>query len=401
VNRSLGGNGITTGDEVADAQIVIDDINRHGGVLGRQLVPLFFSRDAQSAAPVADQANTECSFYTQDHHVFAVLLGNGPVDWAVKPCLNRVGVPTITSHIVSLDDGDPTLARDVDVSGMSESHLATAMMGALSAEHWFTPWNSSTGAPGKLRAKVGVVAYDIPAVSRALQQVVLPELRRLGYPADPNDVRQIPVPQATSDDARTEAALQNAMLRLRNDHVDHVVLVDNGGAMTLLFANNAYSQRYLPRYAGTSSNGFQALLDGGDIQKAVMNGAVGAGWEPVIDLPYTSDGPGAFTTPARKACLALMTTQHQAFSDSNAEAVALGYCDKGYFLRKVLTLAGSPTWTAYLNALDRLDSAFAPARGLGSKFAPGWHDGGAAYYDYVFNQSCGCMGYRGARHAVS
>jgi hypothetical protein len=275
------------------------------------------------------------------------------------------------------------------------------MMGALAAEHWFTPWNASTGKPGKLHAKVGVVAYDIPAVSRALQQVVLPELRRLGYPADPNDVRQIPVPQATSDDARAEAALQNAMLRMRSDNVDHVLLVDNGGAMTLLFANNAYSQRYFPRYAGTSSNGFQALLDGGDIQKAVMNGAVGAGWEPVTDLPYTSAGPEPFTTPARKACLALMTARHQTFSDSNAEAVALGYCDKGYFLRQVLTEAGSPTWTAYLNALDRLGSAFAPARGLASRFAAGWHDGGAAYFDYVFNASCGCMAYHGARHALS
>jgi hypothetical protein len=96
-----------------------------------------------------------------------------------------------------------------------------------------------------------------------------------------------------------------------------------------------------------------------------------------------------------------MTAQSQTFSDSNAQAVALGYCDKGYFLRQVLTRAGSPTWTAYLSALDRLGGAFAPARGLGSRFAAGWHDGGAAYYDYVFSTSCGCMAYHGAKHSVS
>jgi hypothetical protein len=55
----------------------------------------------------------------------------------------------------------------------------------------------------------------------------------------------------------------------------------------------------------------------------------------------------------------------------------------------------------YLSALDRLGSAFAPARGLASRFVGGWHDGGAAYFDYVFNASCGCMAYHGARHALS
>lgn len=399
-NAALGGKGITTGNEKADAQIAINDINAHGGVLGRKVVAVFSVRDAQSTASVASQAQAECTFFTQDHHVAVAFLGNGPVDWAEKPCLNAAGVPAITSHIASLDDADSRLRPDVDVAGMDEMHLAAATMHALAAEGWYSPWNSATGAAGTTPAKTGVVSYDLPAVVQAVKGVVLPALNQAGYPAAAADVFQIPVPQSTADDSTAEGALQNAMLRLRGDGVDHVVLVDNGGAMTLLFSNDAFSQHYFPRYAGSSANGFQALLDGGDIQAATMAGAVGAGWEPVIDLPFASSAKGPFMTTTRATCLALMQRNGQSFSDSNSEAVALGYCDKLHFFQRAEQLAGAVGLAAFESAVDRVGS-FASYRGLGSTFAPGWHDGASTYVDLVFDGTCGCMSYHGQREVVA
>ena len=399
-NAALGGKGITTGNEKADAQIAISDINAHGGILGRKVVAVFNVRDAQSTDNVASQAQAECTFFTQDKHVAVAFLGNGPIDWAEKPCLNAAGVPAITSHIASLDDADPRLRADVDVAGMDEMHLASAMMHALSAEGWYSPWNSTTGAAGTTVAKTGVISYDLPAVVQGVKSVVLPALQQAGHPAAAQDVFQIPVPQSTADDSTAEGALQNAMLRLRGDGVDHLVLVDNGGAMTLLFSNDAFSQHYFPRYAGTSANGFQALLDGGDIQPSTMAGAVGAGWEPVIDLPFASSPKGPFMTSSRGACVALMQKNGQSFSDSNSEAVALGYCDKLHFFQQAEQLAGAVGLGPFESAVDRVGS-FASYRGLGSTFRFGWHDGGSTYVDLVFDNGCGCMSYRGQRQVVS
>jgi hypothetical protein len=395
-NAAFGGQGITTGNEPADARAVIAEINKHGGLLGRTIVPLFYERDAQSTTPVAQQAQRECSFFTDDHKVFATLLGNGPIDWAEKPCLNKVGVPAITSHIVSLDDGDPRLSSNVDVAGMSELSLATAQLRAIESQKWLNPWNSTTGAPGTTPAKVGLVSYDLPAVNHAVDQVLLPGLKRLGHAVEQQNIYRIAVPQATSDDASAEAALQNAMLKMRSNNVDHVVVVDNGGAMTLLFANNLYSQRYFPRLAGTSSNGFQALLTGGSIQPQVLHGLVGAGWEPVIDLPFTVKQ----ASPARASCQKLMRAAGQTFSDANSEAVALGYCDKLTFLQAAVKLAGALTSGAYLSAIDRLGS-FTTARGLGSTFGPGRHDGGNAFRDMLFDTGCGCVAYSGPTRTVT
>lgn len=395
-NAAFGGQGITTGSEPSDARAVIDSLNKRGGLLGRKVVPLFKERDAQSTVPVANQAQQECSFFTDDHKVFAVLLGNGPVDWAEKPCLAKAGVPTITSHIVSLDDGTAGASLHVDVAGMSERTMVTALLGSISRQSWLSPWSFATGAPGTTKAKVGLVHYDLPAVNRAVKDVLLPGMRRLGSPVDPSDVFAISVPQATSDDAAAEAALQNAVLRLRSDGVDHLLVVDNGGAMTLLLANDLFAQRYLPRLAGTSSNGFQALLTGNNIQPSVLHGLVGTGWQPVIDLPFSDVG----ASPERVSCLKLLRAAGQTFSDANAEAVALGYCDKLLFLAAVVEGAGALTTSAYLRAVDALGS-FRTARGLGSVFRSGQHDGGNVARDFVFDGGCGCVAYRGSARSVA
>jgi hypothetical protein len=396
-NAAIGGKGITTGNEKQDAQIVIDDVNRHGGVLGRKVVPLFYVRDAQSTAPVATQAQAECVFYTQDHKVFAVLQGNGPIDWAMKPCLNGAGVPAITSHISSLDDDTPNGGANVDVAGMGVTRMGQAMVAAIQSNQWLSPWNAATGAPGATSAKVGVVGYDLPAVRHAIDRVVVPGLKALGHAPDPADVILIPVPASQSDTAASASALQSANLKLRSDGVDHVVLFDQGGAMTLLFSNEAYSQRYFPRYAGSSSNGFQALLSGGSIQAQTLVGVVGAGWEPVIDLPFSDKGP--FVSADRTRCLQLLNAGGQKFSDANAEAVALSYCDKLYFLQRAVDVAGTPTLAAYVAAVDGLGS-FPTSRGIEARFAAGRHDGASAFYGFGFDSGCKCIAYQGARQTV-
>jgi len=373
-NAAFGGKGITTGDEKGEAEAVIADLNARGGLLGRKVVPLFYQRDAQSTATTSSQAQTECTFYTQDHHVLAVLEGNGPVDWAMKPCLTQKGVIAVTAHIASLDDDGTARTQHVDVTGMSISRMATAMLSAAQSQHWLDPWNAATAGKGTTPAKVGLIGYDLPEVHRTVTDVIVPGLRRLGTTLVSSSTIFITVPQSTADTGASAAAVQASVLRMRSDGVTHVVFVDQGGALTLLYANEATSQSYYPRYLGSSSAGWQALLTGGDIQPKVLTGAVGAGWEPVIDLA----APARYLTPQAGTCLKLLKGKGFSFSDPNAEAVGLAYCDKVGFLRAAFR---DGSW-----ATDSL-GALATARGLGSRFGPGRHDGAAAFYAMVFNGS--------------
>jgi hypothetical protein len=396
-NAALGGKGISTGNERRDTEIVVEEINRAGGVLGRKLVPVFRVRDGQSAESVSAQAQAECVFFTQDQKVFAVLQGNGQVDWETKTCLNDHGVPAITAHITSLDDDDRPNGLNVDVSGMSMARMTDAIVGALRDGNWMSPWNATTGQAGAAKATVGVMGYDLPAVHQAVDRILVPGLRSLGAAPAAADIVYVPLPPSQAEIGASAAAIQNATLRLRGDGVDHIVLMDQGGALTLIFANNAYSQRYFPRYAGSSSNGFQALLSGGSIQAEVLRGAVGAGWQPVIDLPAAGNAP--YVGVDRKRCGDLMRAGGQTFADANAEAVALGYCDKLFFLQRVLSRAPAPTAAGYASAVNAL-GPFATARGVESRFGPGRHDGAAAYYDLVFDGGCSCITYTGPRRTL-
>src|SRR5437763_937118 len=75
-NAAIGAAGITQGDEKANDQIVIDDINAHGGVAGRKIVPIFHGLDATSTNTLDSQYQAACDDLTQYHKVFAAFAGS-------------------------------------------------------------------------------------------------------------------------------------------------------------------------------------------------------------------------------------------------------------------------------------------------------------------------------------
>ncbi|MDW3221214.1 MAG: ABC transporter substrate-binding protein [Acidimicrobiales bacterium] len=72
------------GDQIAYWDIMIEDVNANGGVLGRDIVPVY---EMYSAIDPAD-ADRVCSALTEDNDVFAVLGGFvGPLAGTVDPCI--------------------------------------------------------------------------------------------------------------------------------------------------------------------------------------------------------------------------------------------------------------------------------------------------------------------------
>jgi len=92
-NAALGARGVDTGDPVAASRVLVAAINGSGGIAGRRVVPLFYAIDPQSAQPYASEAQAECSYFSEDHHVFAVLDGTPAAD--ARACLAKHGVAVL------------------------------------------------------------------------------------------------------------------------------------------------------------------------------------------------------------------------------------------------------------------------------------------------------------------
>lgn len=91
------------GDQIAYWDIMIEDVNANGGVLGRDIVPVY---ELYSAIDPAD-ADRVCSALTEDNDVFAVLGGFvGPLAGTVDPCITGLN----NTILVGGDQTDDELA---------------------------------------------------------------------------------------------------------------------------------------------------------------------------------------------------------------------------------------------------------------------------------------------------
>jgi hypothetical protein len=393
-NAAIGGKGIDVGDPTQQARIIVADLNRHGGIAGRKVVPLFFGVDPQSADTYAAEAQAECVYFTEDHKVFAVIDGTQAVGTMARPCLEQHGVAFLTDNSVVVSD---VTAHEYDPDSVVWSRLFGAMVPSLSRQAWFTPWNRATGTGGATTpARIGIVTADRPALNRAVDGVLLPLLRAAGHPVDKSDVYRISPPGGFSDDGSTVAAIQSAVLRFNADGVDHVILTDSNGSISLLFNNYAYSQHYFPRYGGSTGNFWQTLLAAGDIQPATLAGSVAIGFMPMLDLPYTA-GDGPRSNASRHRCLALMRAEGAGATSATVAASQLVECDAFWLLHDALRsqVAATVSSRTLLDRIDGLGKAFTPGLAIGDHFAAARHDGVAAGYDMSFDSGCGCYSYHG------
>lgn len=399
-DEAFGANGITSGDDQADVRTVVDDINKRGGVAGRKLVILPYGEDGTSAQPYAVTAQQMCTFMTQDHKVLAVIVGSALGD--AKACLNRAGTAEFDGKTLGIMDSAEHTQVDFSVAGMNTDRSVLAAVQAWTVGGWYSPWNTVTGAPDPHGTfKMGVLTEDDPEIVHAVHKVLLPALARAGHtPPAPQDIVTLREPGSAGDDGSVLAAIQNAVLKFRQDKVDHVLITDANGSATLFFANDAYSQHYYPRLGGGTGNAFQTLMETGNIQQKSVVGAVGAGWIPVLDLPY--DGSAhKYESPAAANCRALMKAGGgQTFSSANPESVALGYCDGLTELATALARAPSLTAVGLAQGAETIGRSLASALTVGLDIAPGHHDAAGAFYANVYDNGCGCFAYRGSRQLI-
>jgi hypothetical protein len=401
LNSAVGVGSITSGDDDANTRAVIKDINAHGGVGGRELVLVRASFDQTSTVPFDQQFAAICQQFTRDRPVFAVVDSAPASAVGYRQCLARAGVSIVSSGLPFA-----TAATFASIPGWFElgtpsiDRLAAYLVPTLSQQRYFTPWNTVSAAPAAAgNVRVGILTYNDRDFSQTVDRILVPALKRLGYDAQVARISQL---NAASDTGNQAAAVKAAQLSFAANGVTHVIPFETNGNLSTFFLPTARSQGYYPRYGGNTASAFEALLESGVVEQRQMNGAVGYGWIPSLDL-RRQDNPvnGPYSNAANRSCMALMKANGITFDSGNAEGIAQNTCSVFSFLKAALDRTPSQiTMATFVRAAEGLGSSFVKAGGLGVLLGPGRHDGANKAYFWHHVPDCGCFRYYGPRRTI-
>ena len=112
------------GDQQGVFQALVDDINANGGIHGRMLVPVY-----DYYSPISgDDATRSCTVLTQDHEVFAVLLGFvGPLAGTADPCIVGTNATVLVGGEHTPSELDQARAPWLNVEPGTDSQTETLL----------------------------------------------------------------------------------------------------------------------------------------------------------------------------------------------------------------------------------------------------------------------------------
>jgi hypothetical protein len=380
------------GDQRAQWNLIINDLNKHaGGILGRRIVPVFHATDATSSDTYDAQEQNACSDYHEDHKVFAVI---GSASDVLRACTEKAHAVNVYEDLN--DASAPTFAEFphyVEAGNLRLDRQARNWPAQLAAQGYFAKWDTTRGAPGVAPVKIGVLSFAEPASRYALTKGLLPALAAAGY--RDVDTQEIASPKSTQDSGSTISAIQAAVLKFRQDGVTHFLPLDIGAGLALYFGLNADNQKYYPRYGLTTSDGVQTLIEAASFPKSQLAGAVGYGWYPLIDLPFSKNPDnGPYSNASRRACLKLMADGGQSLGTSVEKRSAVFECDQLKFLKAALEAGGpSVTQASFLAGVARIGTSFLAGNTFTTSFGPQLHDGVTSARLFAYDGNCQCFGY--------
>jgi hypothetical protein len=382
VATALGLKSANPGNQVKDGEAMIAELNREGGLFGRKVV---LAADNVSTASMlvnpAQDASAACTHFTQDRPVVAVWNTLTPLDTPTfRSCFAQAKIPLLSGSIAPTDTAALNELHGYATSVISPSFtdLAPTLVVRLKAEHFFTGWNTTTGAPGSAPVKIGIIAKNDPTGARAAA-VLSSALARAGY---------APTAQFnfTVSATGTTTNLSSAVLQFRARGVTHVFSTDNYVGQ---FMEQANSQHFYPRYAMSTFDTPQELTSNAPTKQLV--GALGIGSDPSIDVDFAQD-PG-YITPAEKTCLAEQQ-ELQSYSGLRfAEAIGLEYCDAFRLIRAAALAAGGLSGPDIVKGLQLAGPTYVPASSFESGLRTNDFALPGAGRDLAFESKCQCFAY--------
>ncbi len=372
-SESVGAEGVGGLVQEDVALALVDAINDRGGIAGRELVPVFQRTDASVPIDPQDALRQACATYTEDNQVFAVVsIFAAGTD--TLSCLADAGVAYIASSGIFVFDDDAVYDEFPLYfnSGASLSRAAAGFVTGLDASGYL----AEGGTYGLLR-------LSSPEFDRSAEDVLLPALADAGV--DLAEEVALAAIASTDDVGRLATEAQNAVLRMKDAGVDHLLVFESGGALPFFFISSAAGQDYAPAYAFTSMSGGQGLL-----QNVDPGDAVAVGWDPLSDVGPAND---IGMWPARQECLDLIDPSGSLFDHRQQESEAVRFCDAFGLLEAALADAPGVNAEVLLAGVEALGESYASPAVNATQFGPGRHDGVANYRIARYDADCACYAY--------
>lgn len=375
-NTALGAGGFDQGDAREPQNVMIKEINKAGGLLGRKIVPIYYGFDATSTQTADQQNQAACAKYTQDNKVFAILLSGDIID----ECAKKAGALELGGG-EALPETYQQYPHRIDVDDMNLVRQGSVTIDGLFRKGYFTKG-----------ARIGLVTWDDPTYRAGLDRGFLAALRSHGL-APAIDPAYIAAPQTAQELARTSASVSAAVLRFNSRNIDHVLLVDGpigaciGGCLSITWLQEAEAQRYRPTYGFNENNLPIELDEGGLLPPAQARGSKAVIWTD-FDSSYEA---GWRTNPARERCFKLMRKNGIDMGNTNSQAAALLACADFWFLQLVVNRVSGPlTVDAVIDQVNRLSYGYGSPLSFFNYFSPTRHDGAAGVRTIHYVDSCSC-----------
>ncbi|MFN2521920.1 MAG: hypothetical protein ABR614_01200 [Mycobacteriales bacterium] len=378
INASFGAGG---GDDEVDVRdyykAAFDEISSRGGVLGRKLVPVYYEYSASRTYDEIEQG--ACEYFTKDHKV-AVIFLRGELSYE---CAKKAGIV-----VVGFGDAGPVFDRYpnlFDPTGTRLERLGAATVKGMVQMAWQKP------EPKWPTGKIGLITWEDNGYKYAIEKGWLPALKASGLKAE--DVKYVAVPQGVKAAGDASAAVSSAVLSFRDQGIDHVFIADgpagifSGGGLTLLFLNNAKSQRYYPRYGFNSNNAPGNSIFPADQQSGML--AIDN-----FDGNRVND-EGIALNPQRERCYAIMKKRGLPAEDEQSSGGAARVaCYYAGFTEAVFSRAtAGTTLPSVLAAADSLGTSYRAPSSFGNRLERGRHDGATFFRNERYDDACSCMKY--------
>jgi hypothetical protein len=373
--KTIGAEGVSAGDHKGMYKAVFDEINAHGGIAGRKIVPAYYPYDVTRIAEAKAQQEAACRSWTEDAKVFAAV-SSAPTGSTIGYCMARKKTPLIQDTVEfyfdqqTMKDLAPYFVMPGSPNG---TRIGRFWMDALFAQKFF-----GTGA------KVGIVRFDDPAHERIVNGVLKPKLKARGIPVAAESVLTKP------------EDLSAGVLRFRASGVTHVLVVDDAGLASMVWMAQAESQGFRPKYGMTSVNAPSALLHQ-NVPHSQLRGSMGVGWVPMSDVLPAQDPP---QTAEDARCLAIMKRKGVDTTARTEKLLALWTCNVTFFLERAVERSSTFSAQGLRASIDGLSRSFKPTGTFAARFGAGRLDGTSAVRNFVFNDGCDCFRYTSAVYAV-
>ncbi len=394
INEANGIQGLNnTGNDVAQANAMIDWINQHGGIAGHRAQAVFVSEDASNTDPTYSQQL--CTTMTEDEQVFAVIDGNNE-DTKTLQCYYEHHTLNINTGLslfsqAQLQQWQPYVWVP---EGPSLDRNMLEELNAVNQRGFFTPPDAVT------KIRPGFVYPNDPNTQSVVNSLVIPYMHKLGFSDSQYD--NVSIDTSSGNTGAVLAQINNAALKFDTDNVNRVFFVnDAGAALYAFFARDADNEHYVPRYGLSSQDGLDAT--GYLVPEDQKVNSIAVGYWPWADTSEVNS-VGFPDGPSEALCYKIMN-QHGVYSaeskgherDGEGMLTIEWTCDALWLLYYGAANLGQDLTATNVSAgILRLGSRFQQSDTYDgyTYFAPR-HLDGPDYYRYIkFDPNC-TTGYDG------